>query len=347
MAYQNSRRSLEREILNKLSAVADNKTHIIKSWVKDQLSDAQNLIGDPAVKDLLSSSFRVVYPDLAAKTPEERRQRVKNLIGTLQETNPSYADVLIADNEGKVIAASSKVLFQEGKSLREIGLSKLEKTEAFSISPVFFSVPAQQHVFMVVSPIHDDNANVVGYGILEIELRPIHRLIEERSGLGNTGEVIIIDRDRRMLTQSRFSEESTVLKSVPDNEALRLGFQEKNGVAVSRDYRAVAVVAGAARLHCSGHGHAGGRGAPPIARLRARRPWRLLVRCLLGGGGDPCPGQRNLHRGCGRQPVPHRPPGDPGLDGLEPWHADRRARRHPRRGRPGDPAARHDPISRS
>jgi len=167
---------------------------------------------------------------------------VKNLIGTLQETNPSYADVLIADNEGKVIAASSKVLFQEGKSLREIGLSKLEKTEAFSISPVFFSVPAQQHVFMVVSPIHDDNANVVGYGILEIELRPIHRLIEERSGLGNTGEVIIIDRDRRMLTQSRFSEESTVLKSVPDNEALRLGFQEKNGVAVSRDYRAVAVV---------------------------------------------------------------------------------------------------------
>ncbi|MBI2210753.1 MAG: methyl-accepting chemotaxis protein, partial [Deltaproteobacteria bacterium] len=242
LAYRNSRASLEREIINKLNAVADNKTYILKAWFKEQLSDAQILVGASAVKDLLSPSFKVAYPDLSAKTPEERMQRAKNLITALQETNPSYVDVLIADKEGKVVASSSKALLQEGKSLSEIGLAKLEKNEAFFISPVFFSQIAQQHVFMIASPVHDNNANVVGHGILEIELRPIHRLMEERSGLGATGEVIIVDRGLRMLTQSRFGEASTVLKSVPENNPVRLGLQEKKGEAFHEDYRGVPVI---------------------------------------------------------------------------------------------------------
>ncbi|MBI2997352.1 MAG: methyl-accepting chemotaxis protein [Deltaproteobacteria bacterium] len=242
LAYRNSRASLEREIINKLNAVADNKVYILKAWFKEQLSDAQILVGASAVKDLLSPAFKVTYPDLAAKTPEERMQRARNLISTLQETNPSYVDVLIADNEGKVIAAGSKALLQEGKSLSEIGLTKLEKNEAFFISPVFFSKIAQQHVFMMASPVHDNNAKVIGHGILEIELRPIHRLIEERSGLGETGEVIIVDRDLRMLTQSRFGEAATVLTSVPENNPIRLGIQGKKGEAFHEDYRRVPVV---------------------------------------------------------------------------------------------------------
>ena len=242
MAYQNSRTSLEREIINKLDAVADNKSYILKIWFKDQLSDAQNLVGNSAVKDLLSPSFRVVYPDLAAKTDAERSQRVKNFIAALQETNSSYVDVLIADNEGKIVSSSSKGLLQEGKSLSEIGLTKLDKNEAFYISPVFFSKIAQLHVFMIASPVYDNNANVVGHGILEVELRPIYRLMEERSGLGATGEVIIVDRERRMLTQSRFSEASTIFKNVPENNPIGLGLQGNKGQAFYRDYRGVATL---------------------------------------------------------------------------------------------------------
>ena len=242
MAYTNSRRSLEREIINKLDAVADNKSYILNGWFKAHLTDAANVAGNQTLKDLLSPSFRVVYPQLAAKTDAERSQRVKNFIAALQETNASYVDVLVADTEGKVVNSSSRALLQEGKSLSEIGLAKLDKNEAFYVSPVFFSVPAQQRVFMIASPVHDNNANVVGHAILEVELRPVDRLIEERSGLGQTGEVVIVDRDHRMLTQSRFSEESTILKSIPDNNPTRLGLQGGKGHDFYKDYRGVPVV---------------------------------------------------------------------------------------------------------
>jgi methyl-accepting chemotaxis protein len=242
-AYVTSRGSLEKEIANKLDAVADNKTYILTNWFKTELADGASLAATQAVKDFLSPTFRVIYPNLAAKTDAERIQRVKDLITARQETDASYVDVLVADSDGKVVASSSKVLPQEGKNLSDLGFAKANENETAQISPVFFSTLAQQHVMMIISPVYDNNAKVVGRVILEVGLRPIARLVEERSGLGQTGEVVIIDRDRRMLNQSRFTEDPTVLKSVPDNNLLGSGLQGSKGNQRFLDYRGVPAIA--------------------------------------------------------------------------------------------------------
>ncbi|HEY3304807.1 MAG TPA: methyl-accepting chemotaxis protein [Candidatus Binatia bacterium] len=243
IAYTSSRASLQGEIANKLDAVADNKAYILTAWFKAHLADAGSLSASQAVKDLVSPTFRVIYPNLAAKTDAERTQRVKDLIVARQETNPSYVDVLIVDSEGKVLVSSSRILPQEGKNLSELGLAKPIGNELAHVTPVFLSPIAQQHVMMVVSPVHDNNAKVVGRVILEVELRPIDRLIDERSGLGQTGEAVLIDRELRMLTQSRFSEPSTVLQTVPDSNPIRLGLQGNKGHEFFKDYRGVPAIA--------------------------------------------------------------------------------------------------------
>jgi len=241
LAYQNSRATLEAEIVNKLTAVADNKTYIIQTWFHDQLRDSQSLANSLAVRDLLSPSFRIVYPNLAAKSDEERSRRVKELVAALQETNASYVDILIADQEGRILISSSRALNQQGKNLKATGLTALA-TDKDVVSAVFYSPIAQQPIFTIAGSVYDNNANVVGYAILELDLRPIHRLLEERSGLGETGEVIIVDRNLRMLTQSRFSDESTVLKSVWGDHAIQQGLQGNKGEAFFRDYRRAPVL---------------------------------------------------------------------------------------------------------
>ena len=243
LAYQNSRTSLEKEIFNKLDAVADNQSYSVSNLFKTELAEAAALTANEALKDLLSPTFRVVYPNLAAKNDAERMQRVKDIITARQETNPSYVDVLIADTEGKIIASSSKSLLQEGKNLKDIGLGKRSDNDTFYVSPVFFSSAAQQHVMMVVSPIHDNNAKVIGEAVLEVEFRPMYRLIEERSGLGETGEVIVVDRDHRMLTQSHFGEATTILKTVPGADHIDLGLKGSKGHDMAKDYRGVPVIA--------------------------------------------------------------------------------------------------------
>jgi len=241
LAYQNSRASLEGEIINKLNAVADNKVFILKERIERNLVEAKRLASHPALKDLLSPSFKINFPHLAATTDEEKTKNVKALITTLQAFTPAYVDILIADKAGKVMASSFKAWGQEGKTLGEIGLSKLEWDQAF-VSPVFFSPIAQRHVFMIGSPVSDHEGNPLGLALLELELRPIHRLLEERSGLGETGEVLIVDRNLRMLTQSRFSDESTVLKTVLGNHPTQQGLQGNKGEMFFRDYRGASVL---------------------------------------------------------------------------------------------------------
>lgn len=241
MAYQNSRASLERQIVAKLTAVADNKSFILKSWLKIQLADVENLAANPAVKDLLSSTSRVVRSEPAAKIPEERVQKARNLVASLQQTNPFYVDVLIADKEGKIVVSSSGALGQEGKSVSEIGLAKMEKGRAF-VSPVFYSQVAQQYAFMIVTPIHADDGNVVGHALLEVHLSRFQEPTEERAGLEQTGEVLLVDRSLRMLNQSRFSKEPTILKSIPETYDIRLALQGKRGEASYKDYRGVPVI---------------------------------------------------------------------------------------------------------
>lgn len=82
----------------------------------------------------------------------------------------------------------------------------------------------------------------MGLAALEVEHQRILKLTEERSGLGESGEVMLIDRELRMLTQSRFSEESTILKNVPENDPIRSGLQGQKGELFHQDYRARAVI---------------------------------------------------------------------------------------------------------
>jgi len=61
MAYRSGRSSLEKEIFNKLDAVADNQSYSVGSLFKQQLSEAAALTSNEALKDFLSPTFRIVF----------------------------------------------------------------------------------------------------------------------------------------------------------------------------------------------------------------------------------------------------------------------------------------------
>jgi methyl-accepting chemotaxis protein len=226
-AYRDSRASLEREIMQKLSAIADNKLFTLKGWIYIHRVDIVSLAQNNAIKDFL---------DAGAGAPKEASmQRAKILIESLQQTNPLYLDVLVTDPEGKIILSSSPTLTQTGKSLSEIGLSKMESGRTF-ISAVFLSPAAQQPVYLIVSPISAGDKSL-GFVALETDVSRMQALAEERSGLGESGEVMIVDRSQRMLTQSRFGKESTALAKIPEAEPIQLALQGKKGEVYFNDYR--------------------------------------------------------------------------------------------------------------
>jgi methyl-accepting chemotaxis protein len=239
LTYQNTRKSLETEIINKLNAIADSKLIILQQWQR-QVADVRNLADNTALIEVLSPTVGAASPDLVATTEEKRIRRTEKLISSLRETNPYYSDIMVVNKDGRIVASGSQI--NQGEKIpSSISLPKQENARDF-ISPTYFSSVSQQPVFVVGTPIRTIDMDLVGFFLLEVELRFIHRTMETRSGLGETGEIVVVDRDLRMLTQSRFNQESTVLETLPETYAIRQGLQGNEGDALYQDYRGVDVI---------------------------------------------------------------------------------------------------------
>jgi methyl-accepting chemotaxis protein len=242
IAYRNSRATLENQIQHTLDSLAENKIFFLREHLSRQLGEVKRLSSNATIKGLLSPAFAAKFPNLTAKTAEERTERGAHLLAQLRESNPDYSDILIADKEGKVVLSAFKAWNQSGKNLSELGLAKMDVSQA-SVTPVFLSPTARAHVYVVASPVSDSEGDIVGLVGLEIELKALHRLLTERAGLGTTGEMLIVDRDRRMLTESRMKESAKLLDEVPPSPPVVLGLQGQSGHGLYPDYRNVPVIA--------------------------------------------------------------------------------------------------------
>ncbi|MCZ6831306.1 MAG: cache domain-containing protein [Gammaproteobacteria bacterium] len=81
-------------------------------------------------------------------------------------------------------------------------------------------------------------------GVLAFQL-PTERIISIMNftaGMGDTGETYLVGEDLLMRSNSRFSEESTILQTLVDTEQVRQALAGEQGVRFSADYRGVEVL---------------------------------------------------------------------------------------------------------
>jgi methyl-accepting chemotaxis protein len=91
------------------------------------------------------------------------------------------------------------------------------------------------------SPVYD-NKVLVGVLLTEIPFSHLDAMLSRRKGLGETGEMYLVGKDGLMRSNSRFSEETTVLKRKVDTEATRDAFYGNAGTQIIDDYRGVPVL---------------------------------------------------------------------------------------------------------
>lgn len=80
-----------------------------------------------------------------------------------------------------------------------------------------------------------------GWIILQAPINSVNTILTDRQGLGRTGEVYLVNRDKLMLSESRFMEDATILKLRVDTEAVELALQVNEGQNLILDYRGVRV----------------------------------------------------------------------------------------------------------
>ena len=87
-----------------------------------------------------------------------------------------------------------------------------------------------------------DNVELLGVIIIEVPFSRMESILTNRTGLGETGEMYLVGDDGFMRSNSRFSEEPTLLKKEVDTESIRDAFNGHIGTKIIKDYRDISVL---------------------------------------------------------------------------------------------------------
>ncbi|MBL4826974.1 MAG: hypothetical protein JKY66_04560 [Spongiibacteraceae bacterium] len=101
----------------------------------------------------------------------------------------------------------------------------------------------------IASPIFDPTTNeLIGVLVFQMPVGKINELMQTRAGLGESGETYLVGGDKLMRSQSRFSEENTLLVKKIDTQGTSEALAGNSRVEIFADYRDVSVLSAYAPL---------------------------------------------------------------------------------------------------
>ncbi|MBT6094942.1 MAG: HAMP domain-containing protein [Rhodospirillaceae bacterium] len=81
-----------------------------------------------------------------------------------------------------------------------------------------------------------------GVIVFQMPIGRINKVMQATAGMGESGETYIVGSDKLMRSDSRFSKESTILKTRIDSVTVRNAIEGKTGVDITPDYRNIPVL---------------------------------------------------------------------------------------------------------
>lgn len=279
-SYYSSSKALEERAFNQLTSIRDAKKANIGDWFHEREVNMNQLVTSPIVisaikelkvafRELGAEKVRDLYitknPFPAGKKLEyfdakdgsnysKVHARIHPFLKTFLE-GYGYYDVFLVDAEnGDVLYTVFKEL-DFGSNLvsgtynatniarlfKEINSANTNTNAAKLVDFESYAPSNGDPASFIASSVYDGNQKI-GAVIFQMPINKIDAVMQERSGLGETGETYLVGADKLMRSNSRFSEKPTVLVSKVDTEAVKESIAGKADCKVIKDYRDVPVL---------------------------------------------------------------------------------------------------------
>ncbi len=133
----------------------------------------------------------------------------------------------------------------------KLGVDDAPVIEDFAAYLPSYNAPAS----FIASPIYRQEEFgdfLVGVLIFQMPVGRINEIMQINDGMGETGESYLVGDDKLMRSQSRFSENNTILSQQVDTETVALANDGNTGSSTVTDYRGISVLSAYAPLELDG-----------------------------------------------------------------------------------------------
>lgn len=124
-------------------------------------------------------------------------------------------------------------------------LAKLWKEITINKKPAMvdysFYNPSNENASFIGVPVSNNN-ELIGVVAFQLSTNKINDIMNENTGLGETGESYLVGDDFLMRSDSRFIEESTIMKQEVKTKSTELGLEDKSGTHIINNYKGTSVL---------------------------------------------------------------------------------------------------------
>ncbi|MEC7521333.1 MAG: HAMP domain-containing protein [Myxococcota bacterium] len=171
---------------------------------------------------------------------EQARAELRRSLGLILWDQADFEELLVIDGEGRV--RSSTYSDHEGRTAESIEYFRQGRRATY-VQPVFMSPITERWTMVIATPIRDENAVEIGVLAARLNLAQLFGLINDVSGLGETGETVVgrIIGDELVLMAPTRSQPDAILRRYPIGEVeqmpVTLAARGQQGRGEKLDYR--------------------------------------------------------------------------------------------------------------
>lgn len=211
LLYFLARNNLQNQIMEKLENMVESHADHIETYLDMLKSSIKQLSESVVLKDLLKSAASEDFLQTGKLETVYRMQKIKELNSVIDE-------YLVLDKTGRVIASDNEKNIGVDKSMDAI-FSGGQK--GIYIKDAYYSKILKEPSLAVSAPISDSQTKkFLGVLVAQIKLDDLNSFCFEKTGLGKTGELYIVNKDGFMITPSRFLKKN-FLKQKVNTENMR------------------------------------------------------------------------------------------------------------------------------
>ncbi len=229
------RGDLNKQTFSKLARIRDSKIRAVNDYFSSIHELAFGIRGD----EIMRTYFKAFQPTTPDATWEYRLDEY-----CIAKYGVFY-DILFVDTTGLIFHSLRKEsdyrtnLFSGKWSDTRLAQKLKGGTEEVFVEYEYYRPSDEPAAFFAVAL--KEGERRMGWIVLQSAINQVNTILRDRESLGRTGEVYLVNREQLMLTDSRFMEDSTILKLKINTLAVKEAMAYSKGERIIEDYRGVRV----------------------------------------------------------------------------------------------------------
>ncbi len=239
------------KLFNHLVSENDLRKEHIKTFLSAKKGRTIDFSSDGFIRDITKKIVNGIEPSHSREKDIEKLNY--HLIRNKVPLDEDIIEIFIVDLNGRVISSSNKELldsdvstfdyFQAGK--KDVYISQIYNVPDIRIrdrQPAELTLSTNRDFMVVAAPLTDKSTlELIGVLVNKVDKCSLDKILNKRSGLGETGEVYLANKDKLIVAKSRVNKNAVFTQKV-DTIGVRECISGNDGIGTYNDYRDIPVI---------------------------------------------------------------------------------------------------------